>query len=162
MSLKTTLRRNVNYVAVICLSFLVLNHLLKIITPRKSAENYGMCNEAIEYLLSEYKDLAAKKNILHKEKYLEVKELRSSLKKATVDLKLKEEQCITDLRGLNGSVKMWKKLSSDIQRHLDDAHNMMDRNAMVLTAALEALREAELKVERLERQLGLNGTVAVV
>ncbi|KAF0306485.1 hypothetical protein FJT64_022026 [Amphibalanus amphitrite] len=38
---------------------------------------------------------------------------------------------------------------------------MMDRNAMVLTAALEALREAELKVERLERQLGLNGTAAV-
>ena len=55
MSLKTSLRRNSNSAAAICLSFAALFYLLSIITPRQNAEDFGLCGDGIEYLLSEYK-----------------------------------------------------------------------------------------------------------
>ena len=62
-----------------------------------------------------FSDLAALKKTLQKEKYLEVKELKSSLKKTTVDLQLKEEECSNEIHSLNSSVSMWKKKTFELQ-----------------------------------------------
>ena len=55
------------------------------------------------------------KNTLQKQTYLEAKELRSNLKKTAVDLKMKEEQCSSDIRSLNTSVHMWQKKTRELQ-----------------------------------------------
>ena len=55
------------------------------------------------------------KNTLQKQKYLEVKELKSNLKKTEVDLALKEEKCSLDIGHLNTSVRMWEQKGREMQ-----------------------------------------------
>jgi len=118
------------------------------------------CNESIEILLNEFKEIVQQKTMLQRKHYLEVKSLKQEIVELKKSSHVTSRECMHNTSRLEEDVKGKVHYLTELQTLLNGALSTMDRNSLVMVTMLRALKQAEERTDVLEHQL--NNTTPVL